>query len=154
MNVKVVRAAGLFAVALIAVVACTKSGERAGEARLQGLRTVVYAAPDLERAKHWYAEALGIAPYFDEPFYVGFNIGGYELALDPDRSPAQPAGSGAIVYWGVDDVEAELNRLLSLGAKPHIPFQDVGGDIKVASVLDPFGNAIGLIFNPHFEAVD
>ncbi len=145
---------GILTVGLVALVACSGSGDKAGEARLQGLRTVVYAAPDLERAKDWYAEALGIAPHFDEPFYVGFNVGGYELALDPGRTVARPPGSGAMVYWGVDDVEGELTRLLHLGAKPHIPFQDVGGGIKVGSVLDPFGNAIGLIFNPHFVNPD
>jgi predicted enzyme related to lactoylglutathione lyase len=59
-----------------------------------------------------------------------------------------------MVYWGVDDVEEELSRLLSLGATPHTPFQDIGGDIQVASVIDPFGNALGLIFNPHFEVID
>lgn len=152
MDVKRVVIAGIIVVALL--VACNDSRHKGGDARLQGLRTVVYAAPDLDSAKAWYTEALGIEPYFDEDFYVGFNIGGYELALDPNRSVAQPAGSGAMVYWGVDDVEEELNRLLSLGAKPHTPFQDVGGDIKVGSVIDPFGNAIGLIFNPHFEVLD
>ena len=142
------------AVAVLTLTGCSDPGDKAGEARLQGLRTVVYAAPDLESAKNWYAEALGIAPYYDEPFYVGFNVGGYELALDPKRSAAEPPGSGAMVYWAVEDVEVELNRFLSLGARPHTPFQDVGGDIKVGSVLDPFGNALGLIFNPHFEIAD
>ena len=153
MDTKLIMMTGILAVGMVSLVACSDSGDQA-DARLQGLQTVVYAAPDLKRAKEWYTEALGIAPYFDEDFYVGFNVGGYELALDPDRSVARPAGSGAMVYWGVDDVEGELNRLLSLGAKPHTPFQDVGGGIKVGSVLDPFGNAIGLIFNPHFEISD
>jgi len=152
-DTKLIRMTGLLAVGMVSLVACSDSGDQA-DARLQGLQTVVYAAPDLKRAKEWYTEALGIAPYFDEDFYVGFNVGGYELALDPDRSVARPAGSGAMVYWGVDDVEGELNRLLSLGAKPHTPFQDVGGGIKVGSVLDPFGNALGLIFNPHFKISD
>ena len=49
-----------------------------------GLRTVVYKVSDLGRAKAWYTKVLGIEPYFDEPFYVGFNVGGYELGLDPD----------------------------------------------------------------------
>ena len=147
------RMAGTLAVGMIALVACTDSGDR-GDARFQGLQTVVYAAPDLRSAKKWYAEALGIEPYFDEDFYVGFNVGGYELALDPNRTVARPAGAGAIVYWGVDDVEEELNRLLSLGARQHTPFHDVGGGIKVGIVLDPFGNAIGLIFNPHFKNPD
>lgn len=153
MDTKLVGMGGIIAAAALALVACTDSEDRP-QARLQGLRTVVYAAPDLKRARDWYTEALGIEPYFEEDFYVGFNVGGYEFALDPARSVARPAGSGAMVYWGVDDVEGELNRLLSLGAKPHTPFQDVGGGIKVGSVLDPFGNAIGLIFNPHFQISD
>ena len=52
----------------------------------QGLRTVIYAAPDLEKAKAWYFSILGIPPYFDQPFYVGFNIAGYELGLDPNQN--------------------------------------------------------------------
>ena len=151
---KLVRMAGILGMALIALGACSKSGDRGNDARLQGLRTVVYAAPDLAVAKQWYTEALGIEPYFDEPFYVGFDVGGYELALDPDRTIAQPPGSGAMVFWGVEDVEAELNRLMELGAKPHLPFHDVGGGIKVGAVLDPFGNALGLIYNPFFEGGD
>ena len=98
MDTKLVRIAGLLAVATLALAACSDSGDHA-KARLQGLRTVVYAAPDLKRAKDWYSEVLGIEPYFDEAFYVGFNVGGFELALDPSRPIARPAGSGAIVYW-------------------------------------------------------
>jgi catechol 2,3-dioxygenase-like lactoylglutathione lyase family enzyme len=44
-----------------------------------GLRTVIYPAPDLAAAKVWYAKVLGAAPYFDEPFYVWFSVGGFEL---------------------------------------------------------------------------
>ncbi len=153
MDTKLVRIAVLLAVATLALAACSDSGDHA-KARLQGLRTVVYAAPDLKRAKDWYSEALGIEPYFDEAFYVGFNVGGFELALDPSRPIAQPAGSGAIVYWGVDDVEAELKRLVGLGALLHAPFQDVGGGVQVGTILDPFGNALGLIYNPRFEIDD
>jgi uncharacterized glyoxalase superfamily protein PhnB len=108
----------------------------------------------MNAGKSWYTQALGIEPYFSEPFYVGYNVGGYELALDPNRPAARPEGSGPIVYWGVDDVETALRRLLELGATPHTPFQDVGGGIKVGSVIDPFGNAIGLIYNPHFKSYD
>ncbi len=145
----------VFAISLTAMIACSQhSGEQTGELRLQGLRTVVYGVPDLERAKDWYTEALGIKPYVDEPYYVGFNVGGYELALDPKGTVAQPEGSGVMVYWGVDNIEEELDRLLRIGAKPHKPVENVGGDIKVASVLDPYGNLIGLIFNPHFAIIN
>ncbi len=117
---------------------------------IKGLRTTIYKVSDLARAKAWYAQAFGVAPYFDEPFYVGFNVGGFELGLDPD-APAVNAQGGVVTYWGVDDIEADYARLLALGAKKHEEPREVGGDIKVATVLDPFGNIIGLIFNPHFD---
>ena len=116
-----------------------------------GLRTVIYAAPDLEKTKAWYSRVLGIAPYFDQPFYVGFNVGGYELGLDPDSSSASAGSGGAIVYWGVADASAALERLLSLGAAARTAVQEVGEGIKVATVLDPFGNIFGIIENPHFK---
>jgi predicted enzyme related to lactoylglutathione lyase len=116
----------------------------------QGLRTVIYAAPDLEKAKAWYSSVLGIAPYFDQPFYVGFNVGSYELGLDPD--PSSPRGPGDVtVYWGVTDASAAVERLLSLGATSRTAVQEVGEGIKVATVSDPFGNVFGVIENPHFK---
>ena len=116
-----------------------------------GLRTVIYPVEDLQAAKDWYRQAFGIDPYFDEPFYVGFNIGGYELGLNPDLSEAKPGASGSVTYWGVADCAAALERLRGLGAREHSGVQDVGEGIKVASVLDPFGNVIGIIENPHFQ---
>ncbi|HXU40027.1 MAG TPA: VOC family protein [Blastocatellia bacterium] len=115
----------------------------------QGLRTVIYHVSDLDRAKAWYSSVLGIEPYFDQPFYVGFNVGGYELGLDPNMSTSGAGGVGA--YWGVSDCEAAFNRLLELGASAHSPVQDVGEGIRVATVNDPFGNLIGVIENPHFS---
>lgn len=111
---------------------------------------MLYPAPDLARAKDWYARVLGRAPYFDEPFYVGFNVGGFELGLVPD-APVAAAPGGAVGLWGVDDVPATYARLLEFGATAHEPPKDVGGGIVVASVVDPFGNLLGLIFNPHFN---
>lgn len=118
-----------------------------------GLRTVIVPASDLAAVKAWYSSALGIAPYFDEPFYVGFNVGGFELGLDPNAvavSPAQPA-SGPVAYWGVPDAGAAFERLISLGATVQSEVQEVGGGIRVAVVLDPFGNPFGIIENPHFK---
>jgi predicted enzyme related to lactoylglutathione lyase len=118
-----------------------------------GLRTAKYRAPDIARAKAWYTAALGIEPYFDQPFYVGFNVGGFELGLDPDPSSGREGEGSVAVYWGVDDAAAAFARLLAQGATSHSPPQDVGDGIHVASVLDPFGNVLGLIENPHFALV-
>ena len=116
-----------------------------------GLRTVIYPAPDLDRGKAWYAQVLGKEPYFDQPFYVGFNVGGFELGLDPDMTGIT-AGTGSVsAYWGVSDCEAAVKRLLELGASSHSPVQEVGDSIRVASVIDPFGNIVGVIENPNFS---
>lgn len=114
----------------------------------QGLRTVIYGVNDLEKAKAWYSTVLGIQPYFDQPFYVGFNVGGFELGLDPN---AAVGTSGPVAYWGVDDADAALKRLLELGAHEHTPVQDVGDGIRTGSVIDPFGNTLAFIKNPHFS---
>ena len=114
-----------------------------------GLRTVIYPVADLDEGKAWYARAFATAPYFDEPFYVGFHVGGFELGLIPDGAPG---ASGGLAYWGVPDVAAEVARFESeLGATVAEPVTDVGGGIRVAAVLDPFGNRIGLIENPNFN---
>ena len=117
---------------------------------LLGLRTVIYKAPDLARAKAWYGSVFGLSPYFDEPFYVGFDVGGYELGLDPDVSTQSPGPGGATAYWGVPDLAAALERVAAAGGAVHSPLHDVGGGIKVASLRDPFGNVVGLIENPNF----
>ena len=104
---------------------------------IQGLRTAIYPTPDLARGKEWYRQVLGRDPYFDEPFYVGFSAGGFELGLIPD---GEPGVAGVQVFWGVPDAAAELARLTTLGAEVYEPVKDVGGGIKVASVRDPFGN--------------
>lgn len=114
-----------------------------------GLRTVIYHAPDLAKAKAWYTAAFGVAPYFDEPYYVGFQIGGYELGLNPDVAQVT-VGNNAVAYWGVPDIDAAFAHMVRLGAAARQHAHDVGGDITVASVADPFGNVIGLIQNPHF----
>ena len=77
----------------------------------QGLRTVIYHVPDLAAAKAWYSAAFGTQPYFDEPFYVGFNIAGYELGLNPDHTVARPGPGGAVAYWRVADIDRGSMRL-------------------------------------------
>jgi hypothetical protein len=112
-----------------------------------GLRTVIYPAPDLEGAKEWWSSALGQQPYFDEPFYVGFNVGGYELGLDPNADPT----AGGVAYWGVDNIEDVMGALMGGGAQPRSDISDVGEGIKVATVVSPLGDVVGVIENPHFK---
>jgi len=116
-----------------------------------GLRTVIYPAPDLAAAKAWYADVLGQPPYFDEAFYVGFSIGGFELGLIPDGDPGT---HGPQALWGVENADLALARLLGLGARSLEAVTEVGGGIRVAAVIDPFGNRFGIIENPHFSAAN
>lgn len=137
---------------------------------LRGLTTVVYPTPDLTAAKRWYAEVLGTAPYYERTAYAEFRIGDYEHELglldtsfagelavyDAARGAALTApgpvtvAPGVIVYWHVDDVGAALDRLTSLGATLHHPPRDFGEGFVGAAVLDPFGNVLGLMHNPHY----
>jgi predicted enzyme related to lactoylglutathione lyase len=115
-----------------------------------GLRTCIYYVPNLTEAIAWYTKAFETAPYFNEPFYVGFNIAGYELGLLPQEKELNREVN-IETYWGVENVQEQYDRFISLGAKAHSAPQNVGGEIVVATVLDPWGNAIGLIYNPEFK---
>ncbi len=111
---------------------------------LRKLRTIIYHVNDLQKAKEWYTLVTGIKPYFDESYYVGFNIYGCELGLDPDASEVS-SGTKSVAYWLVDDIEASVKTFTAEGAKIISAVRVVGEYIKVATVEDPFGNAIGLI---------
>lgn len=113
-----------------------------------GLRTTIYKVSDLSAAKSWYAKAFQTEPYFDEPFYVGFNIQGYELGLQPDENVK---GDNVLSYWGVANIQESYDQLLALGATIHEAPNNVGGELMVASVKDPWDNIIGLIYNPYFK---
>jgi predicted enzyme related to lactoylglutathione lyase len=113
---------------------------------LLGLRTTCYPTDDLDASKAWFTEVLGVGPYFDEPFYVGFEVGGYELSL----SPSMAVADGPLTYWGVPDCDAALARLVALGASVHEAVTEVGGGIRVATVVEPAGSRLGIIENPHF----
>lgn len=113
-----------------------------------GLRTVIYPAPDLAGSRDWFAQMLGVEPYFDQPFYVGFQVGGYELALDPNADPER----GPITYWGVANADTALAALLDGGATPDAEVSEVGDSIRVATVREPGGSVFGIIENPHFVA--
>lgn len=115
---------------------------------ITGLRTVSYPVKDLAAAKAWYAAVLERPPYFDEAFYVGFEVGGFELGLLPDGEPGE---AGATAFWGTSGIEADIERIAALGATVASPLTDVGGGIRVVSLRDPDGNLFGLIDNPHFD---
>ena len=120
-------------------------------ASFRGLRTAIYAVADLARAKAWYVDVLERAPYFDEEFYVGFNVGGFELGLVPEPDVPADRDAAGVAFWGVADAAAAYDRLLALGATDHEPIQDVGGGVKIGAVRDPFGNVLGVVENPHFR---
>src|SRR4026207_221424 len=108
-----------------------------------GLRTIIYRVTNLDRAKAWYTTAFGVDPYFDELFYVGFNIGGYELGLDPDTSSAKPGPGGTVAYWGVANIQEALSRFLASGAGLASPVRAVGAALRVATVTAPLGYELG-----------
>ncbi|MFD8556696.1 VOC family protein [Streptosporangium canum] len=128
---------------------------------LRGLATVSFWADDLEAAKKWYVELLGAEPYFERPgngqpaAYYEFRIGDYQAELGlidrryaPPGAPAAPGG--AVIHWHVDDVQATLDRLLAMGATPYTPLTEYGPGFVTASVADPFGNVLGIMYNRHY----
>jgi len=127
---------------------------------LRGLATVSFFADDLAAAKNWYTELLGIDPYFERPdskhpAYIEFRLGDYQDELGLIDSRYAPHGSatgpaGAVVFWHVDDVAATLERLLSMGAKEHEALTVREAGFITASVVDPFGNILGIMYNPHY----
>ena len=121
------------------------------KSKILGLRTASYKVGDLKKAKEWYTKAFGIEPYFDEPFYVGFNICGYELGLMPEEVPTTEKTESTVAYWGIEDVQETYQHFISLGATMDQEPTNVGGETEIASVRDPWSNIIGLIYNPEFE---
>jgi predicted enzyme related to lactoylglutathione lyase len=118
---------------------------------IRGLRTVIYHVTDLAKAKAWYSQVLEQQPYFDQPFYVGYSVGGFELGLVPD---GKSGAGGTVAYWGVADAAAAVARLEELGAAVIEPLQHVGEGIRVATVADPFGNSFAIIENPNFSTAN
>ena len=128
---------------------------------LRGLATISFWADDVLAARAWYSELLGIPPYFERPdaetpTYIEFRLGDYQHELgiiDRKYAPhgAVAAPSGVIAYWHVDDVATTLERLKAMGAKEYEPLTHRGDAGWItASVVDPFGNILGIIYNPHY----
>jgi predicted enzyme related to lactoylglutathione lyase len=128
---------------------------------LRGMATVSFWAEDVAAARDWYTELFGIEAYFQQPnaehpAYVEFRIGDNEDEfgiIDRKYAPPamQPGPGGAILLWHVDDVTAAFERLTAMGAKEYeaiTPRGDSG--FVTASVIDPFGNILGIMYNPHY----
>jgi len=126
--------------------------------RLRGFATISMWAEDLEAAKRWYTELLGVEPYFQRPGYCEFRVGDYQHEIGLIDSKFAPGGrtegpGGAVVYWHVDDVEGTFKRLLSLGATEYEPVTERGPGFVTASLVDPFGNILGVMYNRHYLEV-
>ena len=109
----------------------------------QGIRTVIYPVKDIAQAKTLYSKLLGVEPYVDEPYYVGFRVGDQEIGLDPHGHEHGMTG-----YWHVDDIRGSLQLLLDAGAEELQEVKDVGGGRLTASARDAYGNIIGLLQSP------
>lgn len=130
---------------------------------LRGMATVSFWADDVKAARDWYTRLLGVAPYFErpsaeDPAYVEYRFGDYQQELgiiDKKYAPkiAQPGPGGAVVFWHVDDIESAIETLLSLGAKTYEPITPREEGFVTASVIDPFGNVLGIMYNPHYMDV-
>jgi predicted enzyme related to lactoylglutathione lyase len=127
---------------------------------LRGLSTVSFFAADMEAARAWYTALLGTGPYFvrppdGPPAYIEFRIGDYQHELgiiDQRYAPhaVTDGPSGAVAYWHVDDLPAAVERLLALGATLNEPITERGPGFVTASVVDPFGNILGVMVNRHY----
>lgn len=128
---------------------------------LRGFATVSFFADDLAAAKAWYTELLGLEPYFavptpENPAYLEWRFGDIECELGIIDAKYSPHGvsdkpAGAVIFWHVDDLEGTVERLLSLGATINDPITERGDTgFRTASVVDPFGNILGVMYNPHY----
>jgi predicted enzyme related to lactoylglutathione lyase len=125
---------------------------------LRGLSTISFYADNIEEAKTWYGKFLGIEPYFNVPGYAEFRIGDYQQELGIIDSKFAPEGAsgkpgGAIAYWHVDNLQNTLDTLINMGARLYQPVTDHSqgkGHFVTASVVDPFGNILGIMTNKHY----
>ena len=110
------------------------------------MRTVIVPVKDVEAARRLYATLLGIEPYTDEPYYVGFRPAGLEVGLDPNGHAS--GMTGPVCYWHVEDIRATVDTLVGRGADVQAEVRDVGGGRLVATIRDADGNPVGLLQDP------
>lgn len=125
---------------------------------LRGMANASYWADDWTAAKDWYSQLIGVEPYFLRDGYAEWRVGDDldELGLVDNRyrTPGAAKGPGGVVlYWHVDDVHGMFDRLLTMGATEHERPQDRGRGFVTATVVDPFGNLFGVMYNPHYVEV-
>jgi len=109
----------------------------------QGIKVFICPVKDIAQAKTLYSKLLGIEPYVDGAYYVGFKVGDQELGLDPNGH--NKGMTGPVGYWQVNDIKKSLQSLLDAGAQMQEEVKDVGGGKLIASVKDADSNIIGLI---------
>lgn len=127
---------------------------------LRGMANVSYWADDVKEARKWYNEVFGMEPYFqrpdpENPAYIEYRVGDYlhEVGIVDKRympNPSQESPGGIVLYWHVDDIQKTMERLLSMGAKEYMPIMERGEGFVTAAVTDPFGNILGIMYNPHY----
>jgi predicted enzyme related to lactoylglutathione lyase len=127
---------------------------------LKGMATVSFWADDVKAARKWYTELLGFDPYFERPdssnpAYVEYRIGDHQHELGIIDRKFAPKGAsaitgGVVLFWHVDNVESTFNKLLSMGAREYEPITPREAGFITASVIDPFGNILGVMYNPHY----
>lgn len=130
------------------------------QSTLRGMANVSFWAEDVKAARSWYSEVLGIEPYFqrpdaENPAYVEFRVGDFQQEfgiINKNYQPptVQPGPGGVVLYWHVDDIGAVFEMLLQKGATEHEPVTERGSGFVTASVIDPFGNILGIQYNPHY----
>ena len=111
----------------------------------QGVQTILHAVTDLEKAKAVYTALLGMPPTSDSPYYVGFEAGGQQIGLVPGGGP--DAGA-PVAYWHVADIDAKLAEVTAAGATVKEAPHEVGAGRRVATVVDPDGNVLGILQDP------
>ncbi len=126
--------------------------------RLRGMANVSYWADDWQAAKAWYSELIGADPYFLRDGYAEWRLGDDQDELGLIDSRYRPPGTvggpgGVVLYWHVDDPHAMVDRLLAMGATEHEKPQDRGQGFVTATVVDPFGNLLGVMYNPNYVEV-
>jgi predicted enzyme related to lactoylglutathione lyase len=127
---------------------------------LRGFATVSFYAADMKAARDWYTQLLGIEPYFqrpdaENPAYIEYRVGDYQHELGIIDANYKPKGAasgtgGAVLFWHVDNIEGALARVKVMGATEYEPLTPREAGFITASVVDPFGNVLGLMYNPHY----